>query len=232
MKIYDLMKNCLPSDHSNQVNSRYYIEQIAKIYQKKFTVLDLGAGNGWSHDEFLKNNDKTNWIGLDIEDSPEVRSRTRNDITFYSYDGINIPLEDKKIDVCFSHQVFEHVRYPEKLLTEIHRTLKPQGFFIGSVSSLEPYHSFSYWNFTLYGFKTILEDNGFQVIELRPGIDGISLITRSFMDNSPLFNSWFGNESLLNQTINNEYIGQENHKAINFRKLCYCGHLCFKAIRL
>lgn len=49
---------------------------------------------------------------------------------------------------------------PESLLADVTRVLRPGGAFVGSVSCLEPYHSFSYWNFTPYGWYVWLARRG------------------------------------------------------------------------
>jgi SAM-dependent methyltransferase len=175
------------------------------------------------------------WIGLDIPDSPEVRSRTRGDCEFRIYDGVNIPFDDCSIDVIYSRQVFEHVRHPEALLKEVARVLRRGGVFIGSVSQLEPLHSFSYWNFTYYGFSVIAIDAGLELCELRPGIDGLSLVGRNLLlfglrfNLADVFLPWFTSESPLNGFLERYLAGRGgDHGALNKLKLTYCGHVCFK----
>jgi len=131
--------------------------------------VDFGCGVGTSLDFFSKTLAGTKWTGVDIEESPEVNARTRTDGEFFTYDGVNLPFEDSSFELIYSNQVLEHVRYPEKVLAEISRVLTADGVFIGQTSQLEPYHSFSIYNFTVYGFKTICEDNGLEVDLLRPG---------------------------------------------------------------
>ena len=114
---------------------------------KGLKVLDLGCGAGRTVDIFRRLDPEVDWRGLDLESSPEVDKRTRKDASFYTYDGVHIPFDDAIFDIVFSHQVFEHVRHPEALLEEVTRVLKPGAAFIGSVSALEPYHSFSLWNY-------------------------------------------------------------------------------------
>ena len=56
--------------------------------------------------------------------------------------------------------------------------LAPAGLFAGSTSQLEPFHSLSMWNYTPVGFCALLSESGLDVVELRPGIDGLTLIAR------------------------------------------------------
>lgn len=227
------IKHAIPEDHSRQVNSTYYVEEVLGTFSRPVRVLDVGAGTGRSFDVFKSKAKGLDWVGLDIESSPEVAKRTRTDINFVTYDGANIPFEANEFDIVYSNQVLEHVRHPETLLQEVARVLKPTGYFIGSTSQLEPYHSFSLWNFTIYGFYTIASAAGLLVEELRPGIDGASLMMRSFTNRLPMFSKWFVNESPLNQMIADmSKQSKLSHKQINNRKLMYCGHFCFKCRKM
>lgn len=142
-------------------------------------ILDLGCGDGKKIDRILNMVPGSQYVGVDIEDSPEVNSRTVSDDRLHSYDGINLPFAENTFDIVFSRQVFEHVRHQEILLRDIRRVLKPNGWFIGSLSGLEPYHSRSIFNLTPWGWMIVLNDNGFALETLRPGIDGQTLIRRA-----------------------------------------------------
>ena len=74
----------------------------------------------------------------------------------------------------------------------------------------------------LHGLWTILGDAGFTVVELRPGIDAVSLIDRSFhgLQTDPQANRWFVDESPRNVEIDAEYLAPRH---ANFRKLLFCG---------
>lgn len=227
MSIYELLKHIIPADHSEQVTAEYYIEQIKPQKDSMQVILDLGCGVGDSFDFFNRINTNIDWNGLDIESSPEVNSRKRIDCKFHTYDGVNIPFKDEYFDVIYSKQVFEHVRYPESLLKEVCRVLKKDGVFIGSLSYLEPYHSYSIFNYTPYGWKTIVEDSGLKLMELRPGIDGIALIQRQFLGRPEKCKSWF-DKSPLNEEIDGwGEKTKRNHRLINYRKIQYAGHIVF-----
>lgn len=149
--------------------------------ESEVNILDLGCGAGNSIDLFRHQAPGATWHGVDIADSPEVRARTRRDGNFATFDGIHIPYEDAFFDLIYCNQVLEHVRRPEPLLGEVVRTLKPNGFFAGAVSYLEPYHSFSIFNFTPFGLWTVLQDAGLSVAELRAGSDALSLMLRQMI---------------------------------------------------
>ena len=146
---------------------------------------------------------------------------------------MSIPFADQSFDLVYCHQVMEHVRYPERLLAEVSRVLVPGGSFVGSTSYLEPSHSFSLWNYTPYGWVTLINGSGMRVIELRPGIDSIALITRQLSGEPKKYSQWFGS-SPLNQEI--DEWGKTNNRSvadINYRKLHFCGQFAFycKAMR-
>ncbi|HJL19074.1 MAG TPA: class I SAM-dependent methyltransferase [Sandaracinaceae bacterium LLY-WYZ-13_1] len=227
--LYEMLRHVIPNDHTRQVTSAYYVQKVLEDGRGALCVLDLGCGDGRSIDLFRRMDPEVSWTGVDIESSPEVDERARTDGTFVTFDGVNLPFEDGSFDVAYSHQVFEHVRRPEPLLREVARVLRPGGAFIGSVSSLEPYHSFSYWSFTPFGWYTLVEDAGMTVRELRPGIDGIALVQRHYRARPPESRGWFAS-SPLNEEIDEWGRRTRRRPAlINLRKLQYCGHLAFEA---
>ena len=169
---------------------------------------------------------------MDVASSPELKARTRNEGDIKIYDGVNLPYPDNFFDFIYSNQVFEHVRYPDLLLKSVCRVLKPGGYFAGSVSYLEPYHSFSLFNFTPYGLITVVKDAGLHLVELRPGADTFSLLFRQLL-NAPKFLSWFFDRfSLFDLCVNSmgAMFGL-GHKERNFFKIQFAGHLCFLAIK-
>lgn len=230
--MWNEMKDYVPNDHSHQVTAEWMVQQVLDQLPTKSVIVDLGCGAGNSVDFFREFLPKLTWIGIDIADSPEVRKRKRSDATFMEFDGVNIPLPSNSVDLLFSRQVLEHVRYPEALLHSIVRILKPSGYFVGSTSHLEPYHSFQLWNFTPYGFKEIVQEAGLTLSEIRPGIDGETLINRTYKGRPKTYSKYFNEESPLNLEI--ERWGQNtqrNSRQVLIRKLAVCGHFCFTCIK-
>jgi SAM-dependent methyltransferase len=196
-------------------------------------ILDVGCGTGDSFHEFKSFDAEIAWIGLDISDSPEVSTRTASDLNLHTFDGVHIPFADAEMDVVYSRQVLEHVRYPADLLREIHRVLKPGGHLVGSTSHLESFHSRSYWNYTPYGFCVLLLESGFQTVTVRPGIDGLSLMVRRALGHlhlARIFDPFFERESPLNLFL--ELITRVLRMPARRRnaiKLLYSGHFTFLA---
>lgn len=228
VSLFQILESSLPSDHCKQVAGDYYITN--STIQDETNILDVGCGVGNSYDLFKKQNPTVNWTGIDLVVSPEVRLRNRKDCNFVGFDGETLPFNNGTFDLVFSKQVFEHVYRPEKLLKEINRVLKNGGIFIGSVSYLEPYHSLSITNFTPYGLKKMLNDNNLNLVELRPGIDSITLLVRSMIQSKFGVDYFLTHESPINFLIGIFYkILGKDIKSTNFAKIAYAGHLIFFA---
>jgi SAM-dependent methyltransferase len=192
-------------------------------------MMDLGCGEGNSLDYFREKIPGVKWVGLDIEESPEVDLRTRTDGEFHTFDGLHMPFENDCFDSVYCNQVLEHVRQPSDLLKEIHRVLRPGGSLIGATSQLEPYHSYSLWNYTPYGLSLLVEEAGLQLVEVRPSIDALTLLVRRGLGKPKLFVRWWENESPLNVVIT--VLGKLLRKpaaSINATKLLFCGQFCFQ----
>ncbi len=231
MKFDELIVKYIPNDFSRQISLELFTERIL-VNLSIQNVLDLGCGIGDSADLFLKTDSKIVWTGVDIENSPEAMSRLRQDLNFIIFDGIKLPFKDNYFDLIYCRQVLEHVRYPDRLLKEVRRVLKPEGLFIGSTSHLEPYHSNSYWNYTPYGFVTLLDEASLLTKELRPSIDSMTLILRRIFRGTKLFNIFWKIDSPLNAIL--ELLGRALHKSVQWRiivKLLFCGQFLFLATK-
>jgi SAM-dependent methyltransferase len=226
-----LLRPYLPNDHARQVTAGYYVDTLMRAHPSTPIVMDLGCGAGDSVDLFRAYDRDVDWVGVDIVGSPEGRQRTREDAKYVTYDGVTLPFEAGTFDLIFSRQVLEHVRDPLAHLREVARVLRIGGSFIGSTSQLEPYHSRSYWNFTVFGFAELVAEAGLELLELRPGIDGMTLIERSYRGRPASFDRWFEDESPLNVKIDATSGKNRSVADVNLRKLTYAGHFAFHTLR-
>jgi SAM-dependent methyltransferase len=195
-------------------------------------VLDLGCGAGGSVDVFRARDPGVRWVGIDVPGSPEAAERTRRDARFETFDGVTMPFEEGSFDLVYCKQVLEHVRRPEPLLAEVRRVLAPGGWFAGSTSQLEPYHSLSLWNYTPVGMLWLLEHAGLRAVEVRPGIDGLTLIAWRLAGFHRCFHRWWPRESPLNRVLNvcGRALGADA-RTLNATKLLFCGQFAFLAQR-
>lgn len=229
---WDLLKPYLPNDHSRQVNSQYYVDLVMSRPSPPPTVLDLGCGVGASLRTFRKHRPDVNWIGVDIPASMESQAREPLPAPVVLFDGERLPFADGVFPLIYCHQVLEHVEQPRAVLAEVSRVLAPGGEFIGSTSQMEPYHSRSLWNYTMYGFLTLVQEAGLAVRELRPSIDGITLTRRAYEGRPPEMSKYFVEESPLNEEI--EAWGRRSGRSparINNRKLLFCGQFAFHVVK-
>ena len=228
--------DAVPSDHARQTLAESYIERaLGRAPGQAWRVLDLGCGSGDSVDLFRARDPGVQWVGLDIEGSLEVRSRTRTDARFERFDGVAIPFGDDSFDLVYCKQVLEHVHRPGALIAEVARVLAPQGSFAGSTSQMEPFHSQSTFNYTPSGLRSLLGSAGLELVELRPGIDAIALIARRLAPHgSPradrLFARWWGRRSPLNRALDAYGAARRmDARALNATKLLFCGQFAFAA---
>ena len=231
----ELLGPRIPRDHSRQVVADDYAGRYLSRGDRPAAprVMDLGCGTGDSVDLFRRLDPAVRWVGVDVERSPEVDERVRDDAELVTFDGVNLPFEDHSFDLVYCKQVLEHVRHPHPLIRDVGRVLGPGGWFVGSTSQLEAFHSRSTFNHTPYGLTLMIEDAGLEVVELRPVIDGLTLVTWRLLGLPDLFYRWWGpRESPLHRVI--ELAGRARRldaRARNQIKLVLAGQFAFLARR-
>ncbi|MDX2168970.1 MAG: class I SAM-dependent methyltransferase [Deltaproteobacteria bacterium] len=225
------LDGCVPTRECAQSDAAAELARLAADGRAVRDAIDLGCGGGASAELFRRLWPGVRWVGLDLPASPEVALRTRREV-YVSFDGARLPLASASCDVVYSRQVLEHVRQPCALLREVRRVLRPDGLLVGSTSHVEPYHSFSYWNYTPLGFRRVAEEAGLRVLALRPGIDGLTLMARRALGRARWCDRWFERESPLNRAIG--WYGAlrgKDARWVNTVKLQHCGHFTFVAAR-
>ena len=228
---YQVMKPYVTGNGRRQTTALSWLGELVRDGRSADRVLDLGCGDGRSADTFKRLLPGAQWYGVDIESSPEVASRKRTDVRFDTFNGIDLPYADETFELIYCNQVLEHVRHPDMLMPGVRRILKKGGLLIGEVSYLEPYHSYSVFNFTPYGLNRVFADAGLDLLEVRPGIDAYSLITRQLLGGSRLLDFLF-RRSPMNLLIG--LVGMVVRlppPMIAFLKLQYAGQFCFLATR-
>jgi SAM-dependent methyltransferase len=222
-----VLGDAVPSVPVSQALADDYIPSLAGG-----SVLDLGCGAGDSVVQFRNVNPSVRWVGVDVEASPEVALRRRTDAEFVTFDGVHLPFEDGSFDAVYCKQVLEHVSSPGPLLGEVARVLRADGVFAGSTSQLEPFHSFSTWNYTPYGLKLLLDGAGLALEEVRPGIDAIALIVNRGVGMRRVTRRWWAVESPLNRVAGGfGRVRRLEPRQVNAIKLLLCGQFAFRARR-
>ncbi len=132
-------------------------------------ILDLGCGRG----EFLKGFILCGLDGYGIDKSPTAKSFCPEaEIVQSDLEREPLPYNDDSFDIVFSKSVLEHFYYPEKLVQEIYRILKPGGLAITMVPDWEAVYKTFYEDythrtpFTLVSLRDIFIINGFDDVKV------------------------------------------------------------------
>jgi SAM-dependent methyltransferase len=233
--LIELLGERIPADHARQVLADdHIVGRYARLARagEGDRVLDLGCGAGDSVDQFGSIHPGVRWVGVDLAESPEVAGRTRTDAEFRTFDGRSIPEEDGAADFVYCKQVLEHVSEPRPLIEDVARVLRPGGWFAGSTSQLEPYHSLSVGNITPYGLMRLVEGAGMELVDVRPGIDAVTLIAHRAMGMPRITRRYWSRESPLNRAIG--LAGRAlrlDARQVNAIKLIFCAQYAFSARR-
>ena len=232
----EALDGAIPADSSGQSLADDYIARFAReelaVAPAGARVMDLGCGEGGSVDQFRAAAPGCRWVGVDIADSAESRARTRQDAEFVLYDGVHLPFAEASFDLVYCKQVLEHVARPEPLLAEVARVLRPGRVFAGSTSQLEAFHSNSRFNYTPFGLAEAMRGAGLAVDELRPGIDGFTLLVRRALGTPRWMARAWATESPVNRAIALAgRLRRVDHVAVNTAKLVFCGQFSFLARR-
>lgn len=109
-----------PDQLARYLFNRYNLESDQKL-------LDIGCGRG----EFLRGFMRCGAQGYGVDRS-RAAAALCPDAELHTADLENdaLPFEDDFFDVVFSKSVIEHFYYPERLMQEIYRVLKPGGLVI------------------------------------------------------------------------------------------------------
>lgn len=83
-------------------------------------------------------------------------------------DIVNLPFEDNSIDIVLNLVVLEHVPYPQKVIDEIYRVLKPGGIIYTSFPFIQGFHAspYDYTRITEEGIKILHEK--FELMTVKP----------------------------------------------------------------
>lgn len=95
-------------------------------------VLDIGCRDGTLTSYYAAGN---RVVGVDLDADALAKARERHG---YEVHRVNLNLEplpvaDASCDVVVAGEVLEHLQFPDEVVKEIHRVLRPGGRFIGSV---------------------------------------------------------------------------------------------------
>lgn len=151
----------------------YYVRKsILKAIEKSLPelhgeLLDVGCGKMPYKDLILKNSTVNNYVGLDIDSAIMYDEINRPDLL---WDGKTMPCDGNSFDCAIGTEVLEHCPYPEIILSEVYRVLKPGGVFFFTVPFLWNLHEVpnDQYRYTPFSLERHLHDVGFTCIEIFP----------------------------------------------------------------
>lgn len=120
-------------------------------------VLDVGAGLSNRYGHFVSGE----LVRMDIVQRDGIALVGRADA---------IPASDASFDAIICTQVLEHVRAPWRVPAEFFRVLKSGGHAVITVPQFNELHEEpnDYFRYTNHGISSLFEDQGFQVVHIRP----------------------------------------------------------------
>ena len=120
-------------------------------------ALDLGAGSSPYRSYFYSVFPRSRYLSFDFALAKGL------DVVA---DVTQLPLKNGCVDIVLSFDVIQHLKYPEEMVKEAHRVLRPNGLLILSYPFLYAEcdaMDFSRW--TRDGFEFLLKENNFRVCE-------------------------------------------------------------------
>jgi len=93
-------------------------------------VLDLGCRSGALTRHFLEGNEL---VGLDVDAAALAKASDLGIEPVQANVEEPLPFEDASFDAVVAGELFEHLQFPDVLVAEIARVLRPGGVLVGSV---------------------------------------------------------------------------------------------------
>ena len=129
-------------------NHNKLIKKISKITKGKIKkVLDFGCGFGAAQNAFIKNN--FDYLGFETD---EWSNKFAKKIGRYGIcSDLNI-IQDKKIDLIYTYQVFEHISKPNNIFQFLKKFFREDTFFFINVPTID-FNLFKLKNITRKGIE-------------------------------------------------------------------------------
>ena len=148
----------------DNILTRKFIDFVSDIKSKK--IVDIGCGDR-QYERYISDSNK--YIGVDVKESGRSLETKKADLY---YNGVDLPFEDDSVDVVICTQVLEHAIAPEKLVKDMFRILKKDGYTYITIPFIWGEHEtpYDFRRYTSFGIKKLFEDEGF-VIEKQEKLD-------------------------------------------------------------
>lgn len=170
--------------HFRALRLKYALESLKEVKGK---VLDVGCAAGDFAEGIKFYRSDLDFFGIDIsQKAVGIAQKRVLGAKFSVADAQKMPFSDNFFDTVLCFDLIEHVEFPQKVVSEIHRVLKPKGIFHSHIPieknllSLEGILTKLGWkgkeiygghphHFTLEEVKKMLEKENFKIIKYRFG---------------------------------------------------------------
>ena len=155
MKITKILKNLyhkLPDPPSTNYLYRPIKPNPYEFLPPRPVIYDIGSKDAKVGYAFGKPPADSKIVCVDIEDGVGI------DLVADAHNLYMV--ENDSVDFVVSVSVLEHVKYPQKVMKEIHRILKPGGIIYINVPFVFPFHAdpSDFYRFTYKGIEILCED--------------------------------------------------------------------------
>jgi SAM-dependent methyltransferase len=133
MLVSDGATNAATEENVRTGPQQKYVDKLRNIVKRETWWLDIGCGRKIAPDWALSQPQQTaafggsTLIGIDVDmairEHPLLKARA-----FALAD--DLPFRNESFDLVSANMVMEHVRNPARVLSEVHRVLKPGGMFV------------------------------------------------------------------------------------------------------
>jgi SAM-dependent methyltransferase len=208
------LKKMLPGKSVNVARTKMFSRLADKYRGKQKMILVIGCGNQTAQLQRYFGGDDTSFVFCDIDKNADV------DIFCDSHE---LAFRNCVFDGVITTAVLEHVLYPRKVVAEIVRVLKPNGFIYSEIPFLQSVHegAYDFTRFSMSGHRLLL--NNFKEIDSGiVGGPGTALVW-SLVDFFRALSSNARISSLLGMFARAvffwlkyfDYITKDNHSALN-----------------
>lgn len=157
----------------NLIHSRITFDFLvnARSFSVGRAILDAGAG----HQRYRPFFDTAIYLSQEHPAGIEFKQMQGVSYDFISPIDERIPVKDESLACVINTSVIEHVRHPERFLTEAHRVLCPGGRIYMHVpfSYSEHEQPYDFQRPTRYGLRAWLQDAGFSKISVLPSSNSV-----------------------------------------------------------
>ena len=110
---------------------KYAYEIAQSIIKEGMNVLEIGCGDGYGANMLADSGARITALDIDTPTINFARHKYKKDnLSFDTYNGKDIPFQDHSFDLILSFQVIEHVSDIDSYFHVISQLLKPQGIFL------------------------------------------------------------------------------------------------------